>query len=338
MRLNGINYFFTLSSIVIYSNVTAQNIGINTTQPVHARLETNGTVGASTAMLGTAEYGVNFSADFPEIGFNYFYNNGTKTIKAGYAAYMGMNPFNGEIYIGGFNGNVSAGNFSDIAGAQECIRIKQNGNTGIGTANPGYPLTVRSQLSGAGVLLQDITQSHQVGFWTATNAAYIQTWSDTDLFFATNNGFAPRFTLRISGNAELDRSLEIAKEINTPSMGTANLVPIAYGKVDANGTMLNATANVSSVSRIANGQYEISLSGQPNMYLDNIFYYVFITTTARTATSLIKASNTIEVNNWNYNINYTNLICSGTCLQSQILNPAAQQKQDAEFSFVVYKQ
>lgn len=330
------NLFFLLIVLVTGMHLTAQNIGINTTQPVHARLETNGTVGASTAMLGTGEYGINFSADFPEVGFNYFYNNGTKVIKSGYAAYLGMNPFNGEIYLGGFNGNVSAADYGDIAGAQECIRIKQNGNMGIGTTNPGFPLTVRSLFNGGGIVLRNFNQSQQVGFWTATNAAYIQTWSNTDLVFATNNGFAPRFTLKTTGNAELDRSLEIAKEINAPSTGGANIAPIAYGRIDAGGTILNATANV-SINKIGTGQYEVSLTGQPNMYLDNIFYYVFVTTTAKTATSLIKANNTIEINNWNYSISYTNLICSGPCLQSQVNNPAAQQKQDAEFSFVVYK-
>lgn len=322
--------------LIAATELQAQNVGINLNQPVHARLETNGSVGASTAMLGTGEYGMNFSADNPELGFNYFYNNGTKTIKAGYAAYLGMSPGNGDIYLGGFGGNVSSSNFGSISGAQECMRIRQNGNIGIGTSNPGYPLTVKSQFSGAGIVLENLLQTEQVGFWTATNAAYVQTWSNTDLIFSTNSGAGPRFILHTNGNAELEQSLELGKEINTPQTGGANAVPIAYGKVAGDGTILNATANV-SVNKIGNGQYEVSISGQPNMYLDNIFYYVFVTTNAKTATSLIKANNTIEINCWNYQFTYTNLVCSGPCLQSKITDPAAQVKNDAEFSFVVYK-
>jgi hypothetical protein len=73
------------------------------------------------------------------------------------------------------------------------------------------------------------------------------------------------------------------------------------------------------------------------MYTDNIFYYVFVTSSGKIATSLIKPNNSIEVNTWTMAINYTNRICAGNCLQSEILDPAAQKKEDNEFSFVVYK-
>lgn len=324
------------SGLLAGMHLYGQNIGINISQPVHARLETNGTVGASTAMFGSDGYGLNFSADFPEAGFNYFYNGGTRTIKAGYAAYIGMNPFDGTVYIGGFNGNTSSADFGAISGARECMRILQNGNVGIGTPSPGFPLTVRSRPDGAGIVVQNNIQTQQVGFWTASNAAYVQSWSATDLHFAADNAFSPRFILRTSGNAELEQSLLLTKELNSPALGGANLAPVAYGKINFDGTVLNATANV-SVNKTGTGKYEISLAGHPDLYLDNIFYYVFVTTTAGTATSLIKANNTIEINNWDYRINYTNLVCAGACLQSQVLSPLAQIRTDSEFSFVVYK-
>jgi len=327
--------FIYISFLFASLHGTAQNIGINLNAPVHARLETNGVVGASTAMFGSNGYGMNLSADFPELGFNYFYNGGTKTIKAGYAAYFGMSPFDGELYIGGFNGNVSTTDFGSISGAKENIRIKQNGNIGIGTTTPAYPLTVRSQ-SGAGLVVQDALAFAQVGFWTATNAAYVQSWTATDLIFSTNNANGPRFTLGTSGNATLDQSLQVNKELNTPALGGANAIPIAYGKVNAAGTLLNNTANL-SVAKTGTGRYEISLSGEPNMYLDNIYYYVFVSTSAGTASSLIKANNTIEINTWNYQVSYTNLVCETSCLQSQVTNGLAQVRQDADFSVVVYK-
>ncbi len=73
-------------------NINPGNVGINTTSPAHAKLEINGRVGATVAMFGADAFGVGISANNPEIGFNYFYNNGTNTIKAGYGANFGMDP------------------------------------------------------------------------------------------------------------------------------------------------------------------------------------------------------------------------------------------------------
>ena len=114
------------------------NVGINTINPVHAKLEINGSVGAAVAMFGADKYGVTIEANNPEIGFNYYYSSGTKTIKAGYGGVIGMSPGNGDIYIGNFSGNQSATDFGLITGYQNIIVVKQDGNVGIGTDNPTY--------------------------------------------------------------------------------------------------------------------------------------------------------------------------------------------------------
>jgi hypothetical protein len=127
-------------------NTNTGNIGIGTTSPTHAKLEMRGQVGSAVAMFGSDKNGVTISADNPEIGLNYFYNNGTKTIKAGYGANFGMFPNTGDVYIGNFNGNQSSTDFGAIAGYQNVVTIKQNGRTGIGTPDPFTKLDVEGGL------------------------------------------------------------------------------------------------------------------------------------------------------------------------------------------------
>ena len=119
------------------------NVGIGTA-PEHSKLEVAGTVGASAAMFGVGKTGISIQADNPEIGFNYFYNNGTKTMKAGYGANMGMYPNNGDVYIGTFSAYTSNADWGEInsAGYQQVITVKQTGHVGIGTTTPEAKLHV----------------------------------------------------------------------------------------------------------------------------------------------------------------------------------------------------
>lgn len=117
-------------------NSNSGNVGIGTLSPLHARLEINSSVGAAVAIFGADKYGVAIEADNPEVGFNYFYNNGQKTIKAGYAAVIGMDPGTGDLYLGNFNGNQSASNFGDINGYRQRLTLVQNGEIRIaGSSN-----------------------------------------------------------------------------------------------------------------------------------------------------------------------------------------------------------
>ncbi len=130
------------------------NVGIGTSAPTHAKLEINGRVGATVAMFGADAFGVGIAANNPEIGFNYFYNNGTKTMKAGYGANFGMSPGNGDFYMGNFSGNQSSSDFGNISGYQYCMTIKQNGNVGIGTTNPTYKLSVNGNIRSKEVVVE----------------------------------------------------------------------------------------------------------------------------------------------------------------------------------------
>ncbi|MBL7744475.1 MAG: tail fiber domain-containing protein [Chitinophagaceae bacterium] len=121
-----------ISMLIIFSFARAQNVGIGTPSPTLARLQVNGSVGAAVAMFGADKYGVTIEADNPEIGFNYFFNGGAKTIKTGYASVSGMNPLTGEFYIGNFNGNQSNADFGPISGFRQNLTLYQNGEFRIG--------------------------------------------------------------------------------------------------------------------------------------------------------------------------------------------------------------
>ncbi|MCX6318755.1 MAG: hypothetical protein NTW29_15860 [Bacteroidetes bacterium] len=71
------------------------------------------------------------------------------------------------------------------------------GNVGVGTNAPNYPFTV--QTGGIGIAQQSPDGSTQIGFYTTNGNAYVQTHSNHDMNFSTNNG-TPQLTLKTTGN------------------------------------------------------------------------------------------------------------------------------------------
>jgi hypothetical protein len=325
----------------ILQNGYTQNVGIGTTTPTHARLEINGTVGAVVSMFGADKYGIAIEADNPEIGFNFYYNGGTRTIKAGYAAVMGMYPGSGDLYIGNFNGNQSVTDFGSINDFQQRMIIRQNGKVGIGTGNPGYPLTVASIFNGAGIIQESPDATAQVGFWTATGGAYVQTWTNTDLNFTTGNGVS-RMILKTDGNLVINRSMNVLGTLTSPRTGNYNLLPLAYGKIDGSGNILRATANV-SVSFIQTGNFRITISGETAMTLNSDKYVIIVTPEASgpgaqsyMATAFIQAGNVIEIGTYEPLVDYSNDNCNCD-LFSRIGASSAHSYVSCNFSFIVYK-
>jgi hypothetical protein len=108
-------------------------------------------------------------------------------------------------------------------------------NVGIGTTTPTYPLTVIAQ-DHKGIIQKDGTV--EVGFFTSTTSAFLQTWSDHPLKFTTKNSSvqmtlltngnfgigvdAPTNRLHVSGNAANSFNATIYG-INTASVGNGIL-------------------------------------------------------------------------------------------------------------------
>src|SRR5947207_7132987 len=68
-------------------------------------------------------------------------------------------------------------------------------NVGIGTSTPNHPLTVVS--SGDGIVSKSGTV--ELGTYVNSTTAYLQTYSNHPLYFATNNGSAA-LALLVNGN------------------------------------------------------------------------------------------------------------------------------------------
>jgi hypothetical protein len=143
------------------------------------------------------------------------------------------------------------------------------GNVGIGTNNP----TARLDVTGNFILRDGASSSVVFREWTAPNwninATMGNTVSGTDpgdlllqipqapLFTAGNVGIGtatPTEKLEVSG------TVKISGEINRPATGTANLVPICYGRVSETGSIISGTGNF-SVSHPYPGSYIIDIVG-----------------------------------------------------------------------------
>jgi hypothetical protein len=92
-------------------------------------------------------------------------------------------------------GGVSAaiGTYSDhtlrlVTNGTAKVNILPNGYVGIGTTSPTYPLTVVNDITGIGFSQESPDRLVKIGFYTTSNAAFVETHSNHDLNFATSSG------------------------------------------------------------------------------------------------------------------------------------------------------
>ncbi len=108
-----------------------------------------------------------------------------------------------------------------------------------------------------------IEAGSNIGVYVGNNGSYAS-------IYATNAGTGPALYVNL-GNIELHNSssLDIAGtgEVNRAAQGSADLIPIAYGIVNSDGTTSNAGTGNWSASW-TNGRYEITITGE-NFYYSN---------------------------------------------------------------------
>lgn len=192
---------------------------------------------------------------------------------------------NGSAWQQLFLGNQWAINGSNIS--------YSTGFVGIGLTTPTRNLVLNSSGS-PDILIQQSEftgNSNTDGFMLGTNISFdgeIWNFESGGIRFGTNNlermrilangnlginNPSPAEKLDVIGNIKTSGNLNLTGEVNRPSTGTANMIPIAYGNVSAAGGVSGGTGNF-SVNKIGTGIYEITIVGESISSTTSYFFSV----------------------------------------------------------------
>ncbi len=148
-----------------------QNIGIGTATPTRAKLELHGTVGTTSAIFGGESSGISLQTNWPSVGFNQYYNAGSKYIGNGFAAVQYVDPNNGGMYFDMFPNGAANTNMPTPVTA---LRLTSSGNVLVGSTFSNASLSVSRNMGAASTATFFGTQYHSHINSTATEHTYIR--------------------------------------------------------------------------------------------------------------------------------------------------------------------
>jgi hypothetical protein len=153
-------------------------------------------------------------------------------------------------------------------------------NVGIGTPIPSYKFTVLND----GVGIAHTSSSGSVEIITQTNSSPSSGWFGTYTKVPMRIGAYQynSISMMVNGKVgigidnpvstallEVNGDTKINGEVNRPTTGNANMVPIAYGTVSSTGVIKANSENITCV-KTAVGTYEITITSENYFYLDYI--------------------------------------------------------------------
>lgn len=210
-------------------------------------------------------------------------------------------------------------------------------NVGIGTLSPNHALEIHTNsISGGNVqllLFEDESDFARLKFRNTSGATYWDIagysaksagdarlnfyYSSTgDVMSLSGNGNVGIGTVNPAQKLDIVGNVNLTGKITGPATGAANLLPVAFGNIRNDGTILSGTGNF-SITHPSNGFYRVTLSGDTYS----------MDTHVAIATVILSSGLTIHT-----------FSDAGTgFLNVVIINPGTLVGTNSYFSFVIYK-
>lgn len=217
------------------------------------------------------------------------------------------------------------------------MTVTPAGNIGVGVTAPDTKVHIAGgtdvTAAGGGFLQIGSTASINIGF----DNNEIQARSNgtpAPLYFQYDGGamwLGPKIT--VTPASQVYRSL--------PLSTNADLLPIAYGKVNSAGTVVSGTGNF-YVQHVSEGYYKLVLTAEANVYTNQNSYIMIISPNTFSGHYMagwwIDTDGGFKIETTKPHVNYINQACSNNpCLSSLIQNVGFWDLQDCGFSFIIYK-
>lgn len=187
------NIFVILILISLPLMLLAQNVGIGTINPIHAKLEVHGVAGAGkTSGIFGSDRGISLQKNIPAIGFNQYnddsLNGNGRYLGPGYAAVLSYRYNDPGLSTGiDLNFYPSGATDASVPAGTRVLRLSNNGRLSLMTDGNSVLEVGRSTGSEGTAMFQGTNYHSHINYSTAENT-YIRAGKSNDVFLNDING------------------------------------------------------------------------------------------------------------------------------------------------------